>query len=57
VASIDLTDPKLVEMPRDVNACREYVTPEEWAEYERCRDSVIEARRAAERMAPFMWVS
>lgn len=33
---------------RSVDDCREFVTAEEWAEYKRCRDSVIEARRYAE---------
>jgi hypothetical protein len=53
---VDLTDSKLIELLSSVEACRDLVSPEEWAEYERCRDSIVEARRAAERMAPFMWV-
>jgi hypothetical protein len=47
---------RLADLLMDVEAAAQFLTPDERAEYERCRDSVIEARRHAERMAPFMWV-
>lgn len=37
-------------------AIREFVSEEDWAEYERCRDSVIEARRHAEREGHNIWI-
>jgi hypothetical protein len=47
---------RLADLLVDVDAAAQFLTPEECAEYERCRDSVIDARRYAERMAPFMWI-
>jgi ADP-heptose:LPS heptosyltransferase len=40
----------------DVNAAIALLSPEERAEYERCQQSVIDARRYAERHAHEIWI-
>lgn len=46
----------LVDLLVDPDKALELVSAEERAEFERCRDSIIEARRAGERTARDLWI-
>jgi hypothetical protein len=49
-------DPKLVAILTDLDAACDALPQEEKEEYERCQQSIVDARRAAEREGWHIWI-
>jgi hypothetical protein len=49
-------DPRLIALVTDLDAACDALPQEEKEEYERCQQSVIDARRAAEREGREIWI-